>query len=108
MKLYKEISLADFEAWGGAEKTLARVRDNGLCDTLEAIIVDGMGDLTEDDLNDILLDDDTVYDWLGLEKGSELKSRIEDAKEELASLKEEIKELEETISELEEEYKEYF
>lgn len=107
MRIYKEIDLASFEAWNGAEKTLARVRDNGLCDTLEAIIAD-MGDLTEEDLNDILMDDDTVFDWLGLEKGSELKSRIEDAKEQLAALREEAKELEETINELEEEYNEYF
>lgn len=107
MRLYKEIDLASFEAWNGAEKTLARVRDNGLCDTLEAIIAD-IGDLTEEDLNDILLDDDTVYDWLGLEKESEIKSKIADAKYELETLKEQIKELEEDIAELEEELENYF
>ena len=40
MKIYSEISIADFKAWGGAINTLDRIIAEDKCDELEAILED--------------------------------------------------------------------
>lgn len=55
MKITMEMSLYNFEAWGGAVDTLERIKEAGLCDELEEyfneLYPDGISDTT---LNDIL------------------------------------------------------
>lgn len=88
MKIYKEISLADFEAWGGAEKTLARVKDYGLCENLEAILADENSEWSAESLNDLLrYEPDTVYNWLGLETESDINEELEGERLHLEHLK---------------------
>ena len=74
MKIYKEISLADFEAWSGAVDTMDTLRkledETGanVFDILEACI-DDMGEgVDETTVNDILwFETDTIAEWLGYE-----------------------------------------
>lgn len=73
MKIYRETSLENFEAWSGAVDTLNRVKEAGKCDELESIIEelypDGMG---ETELNDLLwFEPETIYEWLGIEEEEE-------------------------------------
>lgn len=55
MKITMEMSLYNFEAWGGAVDTLERIKEAGLCDELEEYLnelyPDGIDKTT---LNDIL------------------------------------------------------
>lgn len=73
MKIYKEISLESFEAWGDAIGTLDKVREAGKCDELESIIEELYPDgMSETDLNDLLwFEPETVYEWLGIEEEEE-------------------------------------
>ena len=73
MKIYSEISLENFEAWSGAADTLNRVKEEGKCDELEALLEDLYPDgMSETELNDFLwFDSDTVYEWLGIEEEEE-------------------------------------
>ena len=88
MKIVTEISLENFEAWSGAVRTLDRIRDAGLCDTLEAILDDQYPDgMTETELNDLLwFEPETVFEWLGMRTESEVQEELEEAKEELEEL----------------------
>lgn len=133
MKVYSEINIADFKAWGGAINTLDRIIAEDKCDELEAILEDLYPDgINETGLNDLLwFDDETVFSWLGIRTESEIRSELAEAKEELEEFKqnyaddcededmtveekiklwksnyeEDILELEEKISKLEEELK---
>ena len=133
MKIYSEINIADFKAWGGAINTLDRIIAEDKCDELEAILEDLYPDgINETELNDLLwFDDETVLGWLGIRTESEIRSELAEAKEELEEFKqnyaddcededmtveekiklwksnyeEDILELEEKISKLEEELK---
>lgn len=73
MKIYKEINLESFEAWGNAIGTLDKVREAGKCDELESIIEELYPDgMSETDLNDLLwFEPKTVYEWLGIEEEEE-------------------------------------
>lgn len=133
MKIYSEINIADFKAWGGAINTLDRIIAEDKCDELEAILEDLYPDgINETELNDLLwFDDETVLGWLGIRTESEIRSELAEAKEELEEFKQnyaddcededmtveekiklwksnyedDILELEEKISKLEEELK---
>ena len=73
MIICNEISLSEFNAWSGAISTLERIREEGLCDELEAIIEELYPDgIDETTLNDILwFDSDTVFEWLGISEEEE-------------------------------------
>ncbi len=55
MKITMEMSLYNFEAWGGAVDTLERIKEADLCDELEEYFDELYPDgISEDTLNDIL------------------------------------------------------
>ena len=89
MKIYSEINIADFKAWGGAINTLDRIIAEDKCDELEAILEDLYPDgINETKLNDLLwFDDETVFGWLGIRTESEIRSELAEVKEELEELK---------------------
>lgn len=73
MKIYSETSLENFEAWSGAVDTLDRVKEEGKCDELEALLEDLYPDgMSETELNDLLwFEPETVFKWLGIEEEEE-------------------------------------
>lgn len=73
MKIYRETSLENFEAWSGAVETLKRVKEAGKCDELESIIEELYPDgMSETELNDLLwFEPETIYEWLGIEEEEE-------------------------------------
>jgi len=73
MKIYRETSLENFEAWSGAVGTLDRVKEAGKCDELESIIEELYPDgMSETELNDLLwFEPETIYEWLGIEEEEE-------------------------------------
>ena len=89
MKIYSEINIADFKAWGGAIDTLDRIIAEDKCDELESILEDLYPDgISETKLNDLLwFDDETVFNWLGIRTESEIRSELAEAKEELEEFK---------------------
>lgn len=93
MKIYKEISLADFEAWSGAVdtmETLQKLEDEtgeNVFDTLEDCLedcIDDMGEgVDETTINDILwFETDTIAVWLGYEDWEALDRAAEGIEEE--------------------------
>ena len=89
MKIYSEINIADFKAWGGAIDTLDRIIAEDKCDELESILEDLYPDgISETKLNDLLwFDDEAVFGWLGIRTESEIRSELAEAKEELEEFK---------------------
>lgn len=93
MKIYKEISLADFEAWSGAVytmETLRKLEDEtgaNVFDILEACI-DDMGEgVDETTVNDILwFENDIIAEWLGYEDWEALERAAEGIEEEKIEL----------------------
>lgn len=69
MKVYKEISLNEFEAWGMACITLETILEHDKGDEFELIIdEDYPNGISDDDLNDLLAhDDDRILRELGIE-----------------------------------------
>lgn len=68
MKITMEMSLYNFEAWGGAVDTLERIKEAGLCYELEGYFEELYPDgISETTLNDILwFDADNIIEALGL------------------------------------------
>ena len=68
MKIYREISLTDFDFWAGAKYTaqmLTREQFATIEEMLEEISPDGMDETA---LNDFFwFDQDTIAEWLGFE-----------------------------------------
>ena len=89
MKIVSEISIADFEAWSGGKSTLDRIISEGKCDELEAVLEELYPDgMTDTQLNDLLwFEPDTVYQWVGIRTESEIRSELEEAREELEELR---------------------
>ena len=89
MKVYTEISIANFEAWSGAVNTLNRVIEEGKADTLESVLEDLYPDgMDETQLNDILwFEPEWVYEVCGIRSESEIREELEEAEEELEELK---------------------
>lgn len=81
MKIYKEVSLEEFEAWSGAVDTMETLRklnrktDEDVFHTLEAYIEDSTDDgCYETFVNDFLwFDTDVIADWLGYADWEELE-----------------------------------
>ena len=74
MKVYYELDLKNFEAWGGAIETL-RVLDYEQINQLESMMEDSFGDeVSETTVNDFLwFDTDTIAEWLGFGSWEELE-----------------------------------
>lgn len=95
MTITYELDLNSFEAWSGAIDTLDRIKHEGKCEELEAILEDLYPDgMTETSLNDLLwFEADEVYSWLGLRTETEIQGEIDEAEEELSDLNEEVADL---------------
>lgn len=68
-RIYREMSFRDFEPWSGAVETYNRIMEEGKEDEFEAMLEDMYPDgIDETELNDLLwFDEDSVYEWLGIE-----------------------------------------
>ena len=85
-----ETSLADFPAWSGAVHTLDVLIEKDLCDTVEACLVDVLGEYpTDTEINDMLwFETDAIAEWCGfssweaLENGEEEEEETEEEAEE--------------------------
>jgi hypothetical protein len=88
MTITYELDLDSFKAWSGAVDTLDRVRREGKCAELEAILEDTYPDgMTETELNDLLwFDSESVYEWLGMRSETQIRAEIKDAESELEDL----------------------
>lgn len=73
MRIYKELSLENFEAWSGAVDTLEKIKEAGKCEELEFLLEELYPDgLDETQLNDLLwFDDEQVLEWLGISEEEE-------------------------------------
>ena len=84
-----ETSLADFPAWSGAVHTLDVLIEKDLCDTVEACLVDVLGEYpTDTEINDMLwFETDAIAEWCGfssweaLENGEEEEEETEEEEE---------------------------
>lgn len=92
MTITYELDLDSFKAWSGAVDTLDRVRREGKCTELEAILEDTYPDgMTETELNDLLwFEADTVYEWLGMRSETQIRAEIKDAESELEDLQNDL------------------
>lgn len=77
--LYKEMSIYDFEPWGGAVNTYRRLERNNKLNDLEGLLPGlFIGDIEETELNDLLwFEPNTVYELVGLQTESEIRDDIE-------------------------------
>lgn len=68
MKIYREKTLADFEAWSGAIYTKDKIIEEGKEDEFEALIEELYPDgIDETGLNDLLwFEDNWIYETLGI------------------------------------------
>lgn len=75
MKIIYE-SLDKFIPWSGAVSTWKRIEEENKIDQLDSILEDLYPDgMTETELNDLLwFDEDSVYEWLGMEIENEGES----------------------------------
>lgn len=92
MTITYELDLDSFKAWSGAVDTLDRVRREGKCTELEAILEDTYPDgMTETELNDLLwFEADTVYEWLEMRSETQIRAEIKDAESELEDLQNDL------------------
>ena len=78
MKVYREVSLGEFDFWAGARdrvKYLSRDELEQIERILEELAPDG---LSETDLNDLFwFEDDLIAEWLGYEHFGEIMERGE-------------------------------
>ena len=90
MKIYREISIADFDAWSGGEDTLDRIIRNDKTDEFESILEEEYPDgIDETDLNDLLrFESAWIYEMLGMKTDEEIKEKLEELQQELAELNE--------------------
>ena len=68
IKIVEEISIDEFEPWGGAMETLEKIKQANACDVLEDLIADCYPDgLSSTKLNDILwFDADNILEACGV------------------------------------------
>ena len=87
-----ELDLNNFEAWGGAKDTLARVQDHGMTEDLEALLEDLYPEgMTETQLNDLLwFEPEYIYNSLGIKTEAELDEEIEELQDQIEELREEF------------------
>ena len=81
-----ETSLADFPAWSGAVHTLDVLIEKDLCDTVEACLVDVLGEYpTDTEINDMLwFETDAIAEWCGFSSWEALENGEEEEEEETA------------------------
>ena len=81
-----ENSLENFPAWSGAVDTLNVLIEKGLCDTVEACLIDAFGEYpmpTETEINDFLwFETDTIAEWCGFSSWEALENGEEEEEEE--------------------------
>ena len=68
MKVFKEISLCDFEGWSGAEETIGIIVENDKEEEFEQLIEELFPEgIDETHLNDLLrFEDEWVFEALGI------------------------------------------
>ncbi len=73
MKIYMEMSLANFDFWSGAVDTANKIDELDKWDELEAIFEEIYPDgIDETELNDLFwFEPETVFEWLGIEEEEE-------------------------------------
>ena len=78
-----ETSLADFPAWSGAVHTLDVLIEKDLCDTVEACLVDVLGEYpTDTEINDMLwFETDAIAEWCGVSSWEALENGEEEEEE---------------------------
>ena len=86
-----ETSLADFPAWSGAVHTLDVLIEKDLCDTVEACLVDVLGEYpTDTEINDMLwFETDAIAEWCGFSSWEALENGEEEEEEETEGEEEE-------------------
>ena len=76
MYILKDVSLKDFEFWGGAKALAQKLTDKEM-DLIEDCLSVYIDHLTETDVNDFFwFEDDTIAEWLGYENDDQLCSDI--------------------------------
>jgi hypothetical protein len=78
MKIYRDISLTEFDFWAGAKVTVKYLTEDEL-EQIEQILEDICPEgLSETDLNDIFwFEDDLIAEWLGYENFDKIMERDE-------------------------------
>ena len=78
-----ETSLTDFPAWSGAVHTLDVLIEKDLCDTVEACLVDVLGEYpTDTEINDMLwFETDAIAEWCGFSNWEALENGEEEEEE---------------------------
>jgi hypothetical protein len=76
MKIYREVSLTEFDFWAGAKDTVKYLTDFEL-EEIEQILEDLCWEgLSEEQLNDIFWHErDLIAEWLGYENFDEIMER---------------------------------
>ena len=79
-----ETSLENFPAWSGAVHTLDVLIEKDLCDTVEACLVDVLGEYpTDTEINDMLwFETDAIAEWCGFSSWEALENGEEEDEEE--------------------------
>ena len=79
-----ETSLENFPAWSGAVHTLDVLIEKDLCDTVEACLVDVLGEYpTDTEINDMLwFETDAIAEWCGFSSWEALENGEEEEEEE--------------------------
>lgn len=88
MKITYELDLENFHAWSGAVSTLERIRNAGLCKTLEDVLEDCFPDgMNETELNDLLwFDPEWCFHACGLRTEDDVSYDIGKCKDDLDDL----------------------
>ena len=75
-----ETSLVDFPAWSGAVHTLDVLIEKDLCDTVEACLIDALGEYpTDTEINDMLwFETDAIAEWCGFSSWEALENGEEE------------------------------
>ena len=86
-----ETSLTDFPAWSGAVHTLDVLIEKDLCDTVEACLIDALGEYpTDTEINDMLwFETDAIAEWCGFSSWEALENGEEEEEEETEEEEEE-------------------
>ena len=81
-----ETSLENFPAWSGGKDTLDVLIEKDLCDTVEACLVDVLGEYpTDTEINDMLwFETDAIAEWCGFSSWEALENGEEEEEEETA------------------------
>ena len=78
-----ETSLENFPAWSGAVHTLDVLIEKDLCDTVEACLIDALGEYpTDTEINDMLwFETDAIAEWCGFSSWEALENGEEEDEE---------------------------